>query len=80
MKGLIKKVGLALCALGAASGMTGCFHYAEVVDPCYPTRYMYMARREVKAALAPQVNNGHVLDQTVWNWMFEPGTDRRRKL
>jgi hypothetical protein len=26
--------------------------------------------------MAPQVQNGHVLDQTVWNWDFEPGTDR----
>src|SRR5262249_20338609 len=28
------------------------------------------------AAIAPQVLNGHVLDQTVWNYHFEPGTDR----
>ena len=25
---------------------------------------------------APQVNNGQVLDQTIWNYHFEPGTDR----
>jgi hypothetical protein len=76
MKGLIKQVGSALGALGAAAGLSGCYHYANVVDPCYPARYEYMARREVKAAFAPQVNNGHVLDQTIWNYHFEAGTDR----
>jgi hypothetical protein len=30
----------------------------------------------VLAAFAPQVHNGHVLNQTVWNWYFEPGTDK----
>src|SRR5207245_8548208 len=28
------------------------------------------------AAIAPQVQNGHVLDQTVWSYHFEPGTDK----
>ncbi len=40
------------------------------MDPCYPERYDYAARHEVTAALAPQVENGHVLDQTVWNYHF----------
>jgi hypothetical protein len=35
-----------------------------------------MARQSVNAAMAPQVQNGHVLDQTVWNYYFEPGTDK----
>jgi hypothetical protein len=35
-----------------------------------------VARAEVLAPFAAQVNNGHVLDQTIWNWYFEPGTDR----
>jgi hypothetical protein len=26
--------------------------------------------------MAPQVQNGHVLDQTVWNYYFEPGSDK----
>src|SRR5207244_2073919 len=25
---------------------------------------------------APQVQNGHCLEQTVWNYQFEPGTDK----
>ena len=35
----------------------------------------FTARREVVDAIAPQVQNGHVLDQTVWNYMFAAGTD-----
>jgi hypothetical protein len=56
--------------------MLGCAEYYDVVDPCWPSRYMYMSRKEVKAAFAPQVFNGQVLDQTIWNWHFETGTDR----
>ncbi len=26
--------------------------------------------------MAPQVNNGHVLEQTIWNYHFEAGTDK----
>src|SRR3954447_10228040 len=48
----------------------------DLYDCCYPQRYWYQARQEVRAALAPQVQNGHVLDQTVWNWDFEPGTGK----
>ena len=51
-------------------------HYRDLVDPCYPERYNYQARQEVVASYTPQVQNGHVLDQTVWNYDFEAGTDR----
>jgi hypothetical protein len=61
---------------GCGSGLGNCQAYRNLVDPCYPQRYEFMARREVNAAFIPQVQNGHVLDQTMWNWMFEPGTDR----
>jgi hypothetical protein len=54
--------------------MVGCAHYRDVVDPCYPERYNAMARREVLDAIAPQVQNGHVLDQTVWDSHFKLGT------
>lgn len=50
--------------------------YYQCVDPCWPQRYSYLAAQAVNAACAAQVFNGHVLDQTVWNYMFEPGTDR----
>jgi hypothetical protein len=57
-------------------GWGGCQAYRNLVDPCYPQRYEFMARKEVNEAFIPQVQNGHVLDQTIWNWMFEPGSDR----
>jgi hypothetical protein len=67
----IRKVWLASGGI-LASG--GCFGYHDLVDPCYPARYNYAAREEVKQSFGPQVYNGHILDQTVWNYHFEPGT------
>jgi hypothetical protein len=52
----------------------------ELYDRCWPERYTALARREVNLAFTPQVQNGHVLDQTVWNHYFEPGTDRLNPL
>jgi hypothetical protein len=71
MKGFIKTAAL-LCT--AAVGGLGCYGYRDLVDPCNPQRWEYASRVETKAAFAPQVQNGHVLDQTVWNYHFEPGT------
>jgi hypothetical protein len=72
MKGFMRKAAaLAILAAGA-----GCYEYRDIVDPCYPLRYNAMARQEVNSGMAPQVQNGHVLDQTVWNYFFEAGTDR----
>jgi hypothetical protein len=71
MKGFIAKT-VTLVGLGgvvAAGG--GCNAYRELVDPCYPERYEYMSRREANDSFTPQINNGHVLDQTVWNYHFE---------
>ena len=45
-------------------------------DRCYPQRYNNLAQREVNLGMTGQVQNGHVLDQTVWNYHFEAGTDR----
>jgi hypothetical protein len=76
MNGFIAKT---VTAAGFAAGLlgmgSGC-HYYDLVDPCYPQRYEYAARVEVNDAFSPQVHNGHVLDQTVWNYEFEPGTAR----
>ncbi len=60
-------------ATPTAQEMTGCSN--QLYDPCYPQRYWNLASREVNRAMSPQVLNGHVLDQTVWNQFFEPGTD-----
>jgi hypothetical protein len=48
----------------------------ELTDPCWPERYNYMANKEAGSAIGGVMNNGKVLDQTIWNYHFEPGTDR----
>jgi len=45
-------------------------------DPCWPDRYANESRAAVVANFQPQVENGHVLDQTVWNQHFEYGTEK----
>jgi len=72
MKGFIAKT---VTTVGLSGAVLGCY-YRDIVDPCYPQRYEYAARMEVNQALAPQVRNGHILEQTVWNYEFEPGTRR----
>jgi hypothetical protein len=76
MKGFIAKSVIAVGLSGGALIMANGCHYRELVDPCYPQRYEYAARMEVNQGLAPQVRNGHILEQTVWNYEFEPGTPR----
>jgi hypothetical protein len=44
-------------------------------DPCYPDRYEYAARQAVIAPFAQQVVNGHVLNQTIFNYYFELNKD-----
>jgi len=78
MKGFIAK---SLCGAGLLTGALGCNWwgiegYSDLVDPCYPQRYEYAARQEVIGAVGPQMSNGHVLDQTVWNTHFEAGSDK----
>jgi len=64
---------IVLCLIPLALTLTGCFGYRDVVDPYYPKRYNVDARNSVRASLAPQVCNGNVLDQTVWEFHFETG-------
>jgi hypothetical protein len=74
MNGLIQRGLAAACLVGTAAA-GGCTHkYADVVDPCYPDRYNQVARAELIGAFAPQVHNGHILDQTLFNEHFESGT------
>jgi hypothetical protein len=77
MNGFIKAKGLlaSLCGLTLAA-LSGCYGYHDLVDPCYPVRYEASSHRILIENLAPQVNNGHVLDQTIWNFDFDAGTDR----
>lgn len=51
-------------------------HWRNAADPCYPERYNHAARQAVIAPFAQQVHNGHALNQTVWNYYFEAGTDK----
>ena len=62
-----------ICLVPLSLTITGCFGYRDVVDPYYPKRYNVDARNSVRTALAPQVSNGNVLDQTVWDFHFETG-------
>jgi hypothetical protein len=75
MNGLVAK---ALAGATLAGGLLsgGCYSYQKAVDPCWPERYNAAARLEVVSAFAPQVQNGHILDQTLYNGQFEPGTDK----
>src|SRR5688572_4437414 len=74
MKGFSAKtasaVALACCGFVPAGG---CYGYKELVDPCYPQRYSYSSRELVRGHLSPQVANGHILDQTIWNYHFQDG-------
>lgn len=69
MNGVIKKTLLLACVACGLTLTAGC-HKDDLVDPCWPERYEFAARNEVVDAMAPQVRNGHVLDQTVWNSHF----------
>jgi hypothetical protein len=75
MNGFIKQVLTSLGLMGGLAVIGGCDHYYNLVDPCWPERYNAQARAEVIDAMTPQVENGHVLDQTVWNYHFEAGKD-----
>ena len=80
MKGFIVRRLVVGGLLGSAVASTGCYtswswRARELYDPCYPERYNAVARDEVVAVFGPQVQNGHILDQTVWNYHFVAGSD-----
>ena len=50
--------------------------YRNLVDPSWPERYNHVARLETLAPFQVQAQNGQYLDQTVWNYHFEPATDK----
>jgi hypothetical protein len=83
MKGITSKV-LAGAILASAVMATGCHSHSLIKDdgtcghgdPCWPDRYANESRAATVASFQPQVENGHVLDQTIWNIHFEYGTDR----
>lgn len=80
------RVAAAAVLMVGGLGAVGCTHtehgigggdrYRNVVDTSWPERYSYDARRAVLAPFAQQVANGQVVHYTLWNWYFEPGSDR----
>ena len=50
--------------------------YRNWYDESWPDRYNYAAREAVLAPFAQQAANGHFWHQTIWNWYFEPGSDK----
>ena len=72
MKGLISKA-MAACAWAVGRPAWAASAIGTWSIPCYPMRYNCMSRNEVNAAMAPQVQNGHVLDQTIWNLLLRAG-------
>jgi hypothetical protein len=71
---------LAMAAAGIAAAASGCQNqlgerYHNLVDPCWPDRYNHTARLETLQPFQSQAVNGHTLEQTVWNYHFEAGTD-----
>ena len=71
MNGFIKATVAGLCLGTGFTTLVGCDHYRQIVDPCWPERYNAEARLSVRDTFGAQAHNGHVLDQTVWNYQFE---------
>jgi hypothetical protein len=63
------------CGAGArdGGGLGAC--YRNWVDVSWPDRYNYAARQSVVAPFAQQAATGHFLNQTLWNFYFEPSSD-----
>lgn len=84
---MTRKAKILSAALAVGGGMAGigCVHtdrpglqnrYSNLVDTSWPERYASVARKEVLTPFAIQVNNGHIIDQTIYSYHFEPGSDK----
>jgi hypothetical protein len=71
MKGFIRTAAAGLCLGAGALTLVGCTQYRAHVDPCWPERYDNESRQNIRITFDNQAANGHVLDQTIWNWDFE---------
>lgn len=70
-------LGSAGCASGTGAGVGSVEdHYRNWFDVSWPDRYNYAARESVVAPFSQQAATGHFIDQTLWNWYFEPGSDK----
>src|SRR5262245_54156682 len=79
MKGFIKQAAAFSFFGTGLFAVLGCAHYRDVVDPCWPERYNVLARSSVREMSVAQAEMGHKLDQTIWDFHFDPGTDRLNK-
>lgn len=75
LRNTIHKAGwaMALLSLVSVTGCYGTFH--ELVDPCYPERYNCKAREEVNDYRNAQVQNGLILEQTLFVHHFNPASE-----
>lgn len=71
MKGFIRQTAAVFAFGSLLFAGVGCYHYRELVDPCWPERYNAMARQSIRDIHNAQADKGHVLDQTIWNYHFE---------
>jgi hypothetical protein len=71
MNGFIKKAVAGSCLSASLALLLGCDHYRDLVDPCWPERYNYIARHSIRDMFNAQADRGHMLEQTLWNWHFE---------
>ncbi|HYV39742.1 MAG TPA: hypothetical protein VE988_28900 [Gemmataceae bacterium] len=82
MNGFIKRT-MSIVCLGGAAAVSGCCkddcRLCDYYDNCRIERYGSLARDSVMHTVGAQVNNGHVLDQTVFTYHFEAGTDKLTK-
>jgi hypothetical protein len=81
MNGLIKRTVAVLC-VGGMTALGGCctdWKLCDCYDNCWLERYSYQANQSVMQTFGAQINNGHVLDQTVFTYHFESGTDTLTK-
>jgi hypothetical protein len=74
MKGFIKQAATLACFGAGLFSVLGCVHYRNLVDPCWPERYNVIARANTREMSIAQSDMGHKLDQTVWDFHFDPGT------
>jgi hypothetical protein len=71
MKGFIKQTAATLCFSASLLTVLGCYHYRDIVDPCWPERYNSIAAHSVREIHNAQSDKGHLLDQTIWSDDFD---------
>jgi hypothetical protein len=78
MKGFMTKMltGAILVGGTMSAGCHGLAGGCKLSDPCWPGRYSAESRQRTVSQFEPQVLNGHVLDQTIWNSHFDAGSAR----